>query len=118
MTVKVSKQDWASGICCNSGTNYSIRITSEELDMRDYFVDTVFIDNMSFYCDLQVIKNKNFILISFGKSYSKCNDNHVFSLKNEGQKPGRDKLIILSTYRKKTELEITTVEELFPLAYP
>lgn len=112
-----TRQDWAGGVCCSSGTNYSLKVTSTELDLSDFAIDSIYLDENVFYQNIQVSKGKNFIQINFGL-YFNHNQKDFFIEEKIIQKPKKNNVLILCKGNQKFELKITELKELEYLAYP
>ena len=120
--VSGTSQDWAGGVCCSSGTNYSITIIfPEEIDAKCVDIDSLHL-NGALFCgnSWRAFITDSSITLSFGKSYHRY-DNYIDPelinnpLKNYSI---TDNNIYYRYKRKEYVLAIENMVELPYLAYP
>lgn len=115
-TITGTKQHWAGGVCCSSGVNYSLRITAKDLDLNDYGIDSIYLDEHVFYENLQISKNKDFIQVNFGLHFNRNGNDFIYEKVLE--KISKNNVVILCKKFTKIEVKIGEINTLVHLAYP
>lgn len=120
--VSGTSQSWAGGICCSSGTNYTITIVfPDEIDAKCVDIDSLHLEGNVFCGDSwRAQLTDSTITLSFSKSYHRY-DNYIDPelITNPAKKRViSDESIYYRHKRKSYTLAITNMLELPYLAYP
>lgn len=118
-TVSAKKQGWAGGICCRSGMNYYLTITSEKGETLSLIkeIDSVSIDGMLFEgSQLQIMKSDSIITIHFGYSQDEIRNEYIGE--ETTRKTNLPNKIFYRQRCANASLDIPDIIELFYLAYP
>lgn len=120
-TANATKQDWASGICYRSGTNYLVTITWEDENLipKNFMIDSIWIDGQRYDCkDVQISQTKERIFLRFGY----ISEHELMEHRQSDAVGPTTSTSPNAIYSKKGFKEefiaIGKVEELFYLAYP
>lgn len=127
-----TSQDWAGGVCCSSGTNYQISLSTENTDKKIRF-DSLWIGQKAFALNekdgYSVVCNRNAEKTSYtihaGISYNRHGDYDSDKIIEVEKKPIEKApsysgvaLIIYHVNKERKVLEIASIKELPYLAYP
>lgn len=116
-----TKQFWASGICCNSGTNYVLKIEQQEIiDLLNsgYCLDSIFYDeNLFFGNEIKLIENIKAIFVTFTYSINTRGYNPIFEQENVTNIGIKNKILLVKGTEIK-EFLIGQLEELPYIPYP
>lgn len=121
VNVKATRQQWAGGICCVTGTNYTISISGGLDTLNKMEFKSVIIDNQEFIIN-KVVEDTNQDKI-FHFSFSVSNNHHREEILDIKIEKIEDVVIQPNSFNfiyqgQVMSLEINNIEELMYLAYP
>ena len=122
--VTATSQGWAGGICCRSGVNYNVTVSTGKLNIDSVKVLSVCVDTKRFTSStLTVNKSKNSFTVSFG--YSVDGKKEIGDIdetdktnKSDNYKPCDENLIIFKLNGEIFSLNIEQIIQLEYIAYP
>ncbi|MGV3629580.1 MAG: hypothetical protein ACO1O6_00145 [Bacteroidota bacterium] len=122
LTVTGTKQSWAGGICCSSGTNYVLHLSSGSVDLQQVVVERISVDGNCIASGWQLSSGVKSLILSFGTR----NDHKQYKTfyPREGEQVHKDhrcpenNTIRLCINGETEEFTISELKELPYLAYP
>jgi hypothetical protein len=121
ISVKATRQHWAGGVCCTTGSNYTVSIFGSLDSLNKSEIKYVMIDGNEFIVN-QVPNKKNELRVfhfNFGISYDHRNEEiHLEKIKEVDHTKVKENYLVIIYNKQEMKIPITNIEELFYLAYP
>lgn len=119
IAVTGTKQEWAGGIAGNAGTNYTLLLQSNEIDLQSLVIERIAIDGNCLSSGWQINHSPNGMTISFGTYYNPYREPY----KDRKEITHKDHLCPSNSVRllikgKTQDIPVSELKELPHLAYP
>lgn len=121
ITATATRQDWASGACCQTGTNYVVTIRGNLDTLSKIDIKSAMIDGNLFYIN-QIANQKNESTI-FHFHFQLVNDHLREEILDEkievvDENTPKENYVLISYHNQEMKIPFEKIEELFYIAYP
>lgn len=121
ITVTATRQHWAGGACCQTGTNYTIEITGSLDSLKKTEINYAMIDGHHFFIN-QLADNKNELKI-FHFDFKLVIDHRKEIIADKkieivDTTKFKENYVLISYNNQEMKIPLEKIEDLFYLAYP
>lgn len=121
ITATATRQEWAGGVCCVTGTNYVITIKGSVDSLNNSEFHEAYIDGYEFSINKQKDKDNTYTILHYNFSHSidkrrEIYDEEIIEIKKESFT--QDNYIVITYNGERLKIPIEPITDLMYLAYP